>query len=78
MAEYCVISYVMMRILFRVFRNSYFPLTWSFRSLWSRMRFVVGLIIISDLPGFLGASFSGSVFYAPVVSVSSSEMLGLV
>jgi hypothetical protein len=52
-------------------------LTWSFKSLWSRMSFVLEIIIISGgLPGFLGAPCYGCVFSASVVAcvhVSSSE-----
>jgi hypothetical protein len=40
------------------------------------MRFVAKIIIIgAGLPGFLGASFSGSVFSVPVLSVSMSVVL---
>jgi hypothetical protein len=61
---------------FRVFRNLYSTLTWSFKSLWSGMRFVVEVIIIGgSLFGFLGASCSGSAFSASVVSVSISVVL---
>jgi hypothetical protein len=51
-------------------------LTCSFKSFWSRMKFAVEVITIGgSLPGFLGASCSGSAFYAPVVSVSMSVVL---
>jgi hypothetical protein len=49
------------RVPFLVFRNSYSPLMFSFRSLWSRIRVVVEVITIGGgLPGFLGASCSSS------------------
>jgi hypothetical protein len=66
----------MIRVQFRVFRNSYSPLTCSFSSLWRRIKFVVEVITIGGgLPDFLGVSCSGSVFSAPVVSVSMSVVL---
>jgi hypothetical protein len=39
------------------------------------MRFVVEVITDGGLPGFLGAFCSGSVFSAPVVSVSMTVVL---
>jgi hypothetical protein len=76
MAEESAISFVMIRVPFHVSGNSYFPLTCSFKSLWSRMRFVMEVITIGGgLPDFLGASCSGSAFCAPVVSVSLSIVL---
>jgi hypothetical protein len=67
---------VMIRIPLRVFWNSYSPMTCSFKSLWSRMRFVVDVITIGGhLPDFLGASCSRSAFCAPVDSVSMSAVL---
>jgi hypothetical protein len=67
----------MIGVPFCVFRKLYSPLTWSFKSLWGRLRFVVEVITIGGgLPRFLGASFSGSVFSAPVVSVSVSVLRG--
>jgi hypothetical protein len=70
------ISFVMKRVLFRVFRNSYSSLTSSFKSLCSRMRFVVEVIIIcGGLPDFRGDSCSGRVFSALVVSVFMSVVL---
>jgi hypothetical protein len=40
------------------------------------VRFLIGIIItVGDLPGFLVASSSDSVFYAPVVSMSVSIVL---
>jgi hypothetical protein len=40
------------------------------------MRFVVeGMTIGGGLPGFLGASYSSTVFSAPVVSISISVVL---
>jgi hypothetical protein len=68
MAEGFAISFVMTRVSFRVFRNSYSPLTCSFKSLWSRMRF----LLESD---YLRASFSGRVFSASVATVSMSLVL---
>jgi hypothetical protein len=66
----------MIRVPFHEFRNSYFPLPLSFKSLCSRMRFVVEVITIcGGLPDFLGASCSGNVFSAPAVSVSMSVVL---
>jgi hypothetical protein len=47
-----------------------------FKSLWSRMRFVVEVITIGGgLPRFLGASSCGSVFSASAVSVSMPVVL---
>jgi hypothetical protein len=69
------IYFVIVRVPFRVFRNSYFPLMCSFRSLWSRLSFDVEVITIGGgLPSFLGASCSGGAFSASglYVSVSSS------
>jgi hypothetical protein len=61
---------------FHLFRNSYSPLTCSFKSLWSRTRFPVEVIIIGGgQPDFLGASCSGSAFSAPGVSASMSVIL---
>jgi hypothetical protein len=58
MAELSAISFVKMRVPFHVFRNSYSPLTCSFASLWSRMRFMVeGIIFGGGLPGFLDPPF---------------------
>jgi hypothetical protein len=66
----------MAQLPLHVFRNLYFPSTWSFKSLWSRMRFVAEVIAIGGgLPGFLGASCSGSAFSAPVVCMSMSVVL---
>jgi hypothetical protein len=66
----------MIRVLFRVFRNSYSPMTCSFRSLWSRIRSMVEVITIGGgLSHFLGASCSVRVFSAPVASVSMSMSL---
>jgi hypothetical protein len=40
------------------------------------MKFVVEVItIVGGVPGFMGASSSGSVFFGPVVSVSMSVVL---
>jgi hypothetical protein len=65
----------MIRVPFRVFRNSYSPLTYSLKSPWSRMNFMVQVITIGDgLRDFLGASFSGR-FSVSVDSVSMSLVL---
>jgi hypothetical protein len=66
----------MIRVQFHVFWNSYSSLMWSFKSLWSQMRFVVEVVIIGgSLHGYLGASCSGYVFSVPVISVSMSVAL---
>jgi hypothetical protein len=66
----------MIQVPFRVFRNSYSPLSRSFRSLWSQINFVVEVITIGDgLPDFLGTSCSGRVFSVPAVSMVMSLVL---
>jgi hypothetical protein len=66
----------MILVPFRVFLNSYSPLTCSFKSLCSRMRFVVEVVTIGGgLPDFLAASYPSSAFSAPAVSVSVSVVL---
>jgi hypothetical protein len=51
-------------------------LTCSFRSLWSRMRFVVEVFTIGGgLPDILGVPCSGSVLCTSVVPVSISVVL---
>jgi hypothetical protein len=75
MAEWSAIFFKI-RVPFHVFRKSYSPLACSFRSFWSRVRFVVEVIINGGgLPGFLGASCSGNVSSVSVVSVSTSVVL---
>jgi hypothetical protein len=65
MAEESTISFAMIWVPHYEDQNSYTPLTRSFKSLWSRMRFVVkGIITGGGLPCFLGASCSGNVFFA--------------
>jgi hypothetical protein len=59
-----------------VFRNSYTHLTWSFKSVWSRVSFMVEVVTIVDsLLRFLGACCSGSMFTAPVDSAYISVNL---
>jgi hypothetical protein len=61
---------------FHVSGNLYSPLTCSFKSLWSRMWFVVEVITVGGgLLCFLGASCSGSAFCASVIPVSLSIVL---
>jgi hypothetical protein len=71
--DYCFYRLFGIRGPFPVFRNSYCPLTWSFKSLWSWMSFVVVVIfIVVGLPAFMGASYTCNVLSALVVSVSMS------
>jgi hypothetical protein len=70
LSEFPPFLFFMTWVQFRVFRNSYSPLTYSFKSFWSRMRFVVEVITNGGgLLDFLGASSSSSL----QVQVSSSE-----
>jgi hypothetical protein len=65
-------------VMIRVSYISVFVPTFDviFKSLWRRMRYMVEVITIGDgLPGFLGASSSGSAFSTLVVSVSMSVVL---